>query len=142
VKVSVVAVLLAGALAFLFFGSQATDAFVYCKMVDEVLARPAKFAGRQLRVEGELRQGSVRFREDPCEWRFVLGNAGQQMPVRFPQCVVPDTFRDGAGLQVTVQGTLQQGGWFLATQVIPRCPSKYEMEQQQQIGVRRPHKGR
>jgi cytochrome c-type biogenesis protein CcmE len=50
------------------------------------------------------------------------------MPVRFPQCAVPDTFHDGAGLSVTVQGTLQEQGWFLANQVIPRCPSKYEMQ--------------
>lgn len=134
--------MLAGALALLFFGSRATDAFVYCKLVDEVLAQPEKFTGRQLRVEGELEQGSVRFREKPCEWRFVLGSRGKQMPVRFPGCVVPDTFRDVTGLSVAVQGRLQDEGWFLATQVIPRCPSKYEMEQQQQVGVRKPHSDR
>jgi cytochrome c-type biogenesis protein CcmE len=142
VKIGVVLVMLAAAVGFLFFGSQATDAFVYCKLVSEVMAQPGEYAGRQLRVEGELEQGSVRFREKPCEWRFVLGSSGQQMPVRFPQCVVPDTFRDGQGLSVTVQGTLQDEGWFLANQVIPRCPSKYEMEQQQQVGVGKPHGSR
>ena len=29
---------------------------------------------------------------------------GKEMPVQFPQCVVPDTFRDGMGISVTVQG--------------------------------------
>ena len=37
------------------------------------------------------------------------------MPVEFPQCVVPDTFRDGFGIQVTVQGTLASDGVFHAT---------------------------
>ena len=131
--------MLSAAVGFLVFGSQATDAFVYCKLVDEVLAQPEAYAGRQLRVEGELVQGSVRFRETPCEWRFALGKGDRQMPVRFPRCTVPDTFRDAPELQVTVQGTLQDEGWFLATQVIPRCPSKYEMEEQKRGGTRMPH---
>ena len=71
---------------------------------------PDSFEGRHLRVEGELRQGSIQFREEPCEWRFVLHKEDKEMPVRFPQCVVPDTFRDGMGIQVTVQGELGGDG--------------------------------
>src|SRR5687768_2837689 len=65
--------------------------FVYSQMVDEVVDHPADHAGRTLRVEGMLQNGSVRFREDPCEWRFVLEREGRAMPVQFAQCVVPDT---------------------------------------------------
>ncbi len=139
VKISVVVVLLGGALTFLLFGSQASDAFVYSKLVNEVLAQPKAFVGRELRVEGMLKPGSIRFRQDPCEWRFVLNNSGKSLPIRFPQCVVPDTFRDGMGIMVTVQGQLQDEGFFMANQVIPRCPSKYEMDEQQQAGVSKPH---
>jgi cytochrome c-type biogenesis protein CcmE len=139
VKISVVIVLLGGSLAFLLFGSQASDAFVYSKMVDEVLAEPKAFVGRELRVEGMLKPGSVAFRQDPCEWRFVLDNSGKSLPIRFPQCVVPDTFRDGMGIMVTVQGRFQNEGFFIASQVIPRCPSKYEMDQQRQSGAKKPH---
>jgi cytochrome c-type biogenesis protein CcmE len=139
VKISVVVVLLGGSLAFLLFGSQASDAFVYSKMVNEVLAQPKALVGRELRVEGMLKPGSIRFRQDPCEWRFVLSNSGKSLPIRFPQCVVPDTFRDGMGIMVTVQGRLQDEGFFKANQVIPRCPSKYEMDQQQQSGAETPH---
>jgi cytochrome c-type biogenesis protein CcmE len=90
-------------------------------------------------VEGDLKQGSIQFREDPCEWRFVLGKEGREMPVRFPQCIVPDTFKDGMGLTVTVQGKLTGEGYFLANQVIPRCPSKYEMKERQNNGEAIPH---
>ena len=139
VKIAVVFLALGGVVLFLLLGSSAGDAFVYSKLVPEVMAQPSDFVGRQLRVEGDLKQGSVKFREDPCEWRFVLEKGGKSMPVEFPQCVVPDTFRDGFGIQVTVQDTLASDGVFHATQLIPRCPSKYEMKQMQDNGQKMPH---
>jgi cytochrome c-type biogenesis protein CcmE len=139
VKVGIVFVMLGGALALLFFGSTAGDAFVYSKLVHEVLASPAQFQGRELRVEGDLKQGSIEFKEDPCEWRFVIAKEGKELPVHFPQCIVPDTFKDGMGLQVTVQGKLTGEGTFLANQVIPRCPSKYEMNEKAKHGEKMPH---
>ena len=51
----------------------------------------------------------------------------------------PDTFRDGMGIQVTVQGELAADGVFLANQVIPRCPSKYEMQQKMEAGEKMPY---
>jgi cytochrome c-type biogenesis protein CcmE len=139
VKVAIVFTMLGGALALLLFGSQASDALVYSKLVDEVLTKPGDFRGRELRVEGDLKQGSIKFREDPCEYRFVLGKPGKEMPVRFPQCIVPDTFKDGVGLKVTVQGKLTNDGYFLANQVIAKCPSKYEMNERAKKGQAVPH---
>jgi len=139
VKVGVVFVVLAGALSLLMFGSEASDALVYSKLVNEVLTKPEAFKGRELRVEGELKQGSIVFREQPCEYRFVLGKADKEMLVRFPQCIVPDTFKDGVGLQVSVQGRLTDEGYFLANKVIAKCPSKYEMQERQQRGEKMPH---
>lgn len=138
-KVGLVVGVLGGALGLLMFGTTATDAFVYSKLVHEVVTDPGEFAGRELRVEGDLKKGSVFFREDPCEWRFVLTKEDQEMPVRFSQCIVPDTFKDFMGIQVTVQGKLAQDGSFLANQVIPRCPSKYDMKQKQANGEVAPH---
>lgn len=139
VKIGIVFALLAGGVAALLWGSGAGDAFVYSKLVHEVVDDPAQWQGRELRVEGDLQQGSIQFREEPCEWRFVLVKEGRQMPVQFPQCVVPDTFRDGFGISVTVQGALEPDGTFHATQVVPRCPSKYEMEQRLEAGEDVPH---
>ena len=138
-KIGIVFAMLAGALALLVFGSDAGDALVYSKLVHEVLADPGAFAGRELRVEGDLKQGSIEFKERPCEWRFVIGKEGKTLPVHFPQCIVPDTFKDGMGLVVTVQGKLTDQGYFLADQVIPRCPSKYEMKDRQRKGEKMPH---
>lgn len=139
IKVGVVFVMLGGALALLWFSTSAEDAFVYSKLVHEVQRNPAAVAGRELRVEGDLVPGSILFQESPCEYRFVLGSEGQKMSVRFPQCIVPDTFKDGMGIKVTVQGKLSTDGSFLANQVIPRCPSKYEMQQKAANGEKMPH---
>jgi cytochrome c-type biogenesis protein CcmE len=139
VKVGVVFALLGGALSLLMFGSQASDALVYSKLVNEVLTKPQEFKGRELRVEGDLKQGSIEFREQPCEYRFVIGKEDKQMPVRFPQCIVPDTFKDGVGLSVSVQGRLTDQGYFLANKVIAKCPSKYEMQERQKRGETMPH---
>ena len=139
VKVLVVFTLLGGALSLLMFGSEASDALVYSKLVHEVLTKPDAFKGRELRVEGDLKPKSIAFREDPCEYRFVLSKEGKEMPVRFPQCIVPDTFKDGVGLQVAVQGKLTSDGYFLANKVIAKCPSKYEMQERQKKGENIPH---
>jgi len=138
-KIAIIVGLLGAVVGLLLFGSSASDAFVYSKLVNEVMANPQSFAGRELRVEGQLKPGSIKFREDPCEYRFVIEKAGKEMPVHFPQCVVPDTFRDGMGISVTVQGKLTGEGGFLANQVVPRCPSKYEMQQKKKNGEVMPH---
>ena len=69
----------------------------------------------------------------------MLGKPGKEMPVRFPQCIVPDTFKDGVGLKVTVQGKLTNDGYFLANQVIAKCPSKYEMNERAKKGEAMPN---
>lgn len=140
-SIGAVFVLLGAGVVFLLAGTGGgSSPFVYSKLVDEVMSAPEQFVGRELRVEGQLRQGSVVFRDEPsCEHTFVLERGGHAMPVRFPRCVVPDTFRDDMAMDVVVQGQLQANGTFLADQVIPRCPSKYEMQQRQQNGEPIPH---
>jgi len=139
-KVALVFAVLGVGVAFLLWGTEASDAFVYSKLVNEVMEDPDRFRGRELRVEGQLRQGSVVFEAEPqCEHRFVLEREGHELPVRFPRCVVPDTFRDDMPMDVVVQGQLQEDDTFLANEVIPRCPSKYEMRQRQQDGEEMPH---
>jgi cytochrome c-type biogenesis protein CcmE len=138
-KIGLVLGLLGGGVVFLLLNSDAGDAFVYSKTLAQVLEDPDAHRERMFRVEGTLRQGSIQFREDPCEWRFVIEKDELALPVQFPQCVVPDTFRDGFGISVTVRGRLQADDTFLADEVVPRCPSKYEMNERMQAGEAMPH---
>lgn len=134
--------LAAGAAAvatFVLTGMQ--DKAIYSKPVDELLAQKDKFAGRPVRAEGNLVHGSLVKRDQPCEFRFTIAKNGAELPVRFPQCVVPDTFRDVPGMDVgvTVEGELQADQSFLASSVLAKCPSKYEMKERQKNGEQMPH---
>jgi cytochrome c-type biogenesis protein CcmE len=114
------------------------DPFTYSVSVTQVVSTPAEYAGRDLRVEGMLTDGSVRFRDEPCEWRFTIEEGEHVIPVRFSQCIVPDTFRDHMDISVVVQGQMEDGT-FIASEVIPRCPSRYDMDERASRGERMPH---
>jgi len=117
------------------------DAAVYAKTVDQLVADKAKMAGRAVRVEGNLVKGSLVHQEKPCEYRFRMAEKGAEIPVRYAQCVVPDTFRDvpGMDVRVTVEGKMSAEGTFEATLVMAKCPSKYEMKDRQTKGEAAPH---
>jgi cytochrome c-type biogenesis protein CcmE len=117
------------------------DKAIYSKPVDELLVQKAKFVGRPVRAEGLLVHGSLTKRDQPCEYRFVIEKNGTELPVRFDQCVVPDTFRDvpDVDVGVTVEGELQADSSFVASSVLAKCPSKYEMQQKKKNGEQMPH---
>ena len=117
------------------------DAAVYSLTVDKVKTEAASFGARRLRVEGTLVHGSLERRDSPCEYRFVIKGKETELPVRYAQCVVPDTFRDVPGMDVgvTVEGKLAAGGSFEANQVLAKCPSKYEMKEKRERGEQMPH---
>jgi cytochrome c-type biogenesis protein CcmE len=117
------------------------DKGIYSKPVDELVAQKDKFIGKSVRAEGNLVHGTLAKREDPCEYRFRMERNGVEIPVRFAKCVVPDTFRDiqGMDVQVTVEGELRADNSLEASQVLAKCPSKYEMKQKAAGGEKAPH---
>jgi cytochrome c-type biogenesis protein CcmE len=139
VVASGLAMVAVGIAALVLTGMQ--DNAIYSKPVDQLLADKTKFIGRPVRAEGNLTHGSLVKRDQPCEYRFTIAKNGVELPVRFAQCVVPDTFRDVPDLDVgvTVEGELQADGSFEATSVLAKCPSKYEMKQRHDKGEQMPH---
>ena len=131
----------AAIVALVLVGMQ--DKGMYSKPVDVLVAEKAKFVNKPVRAEGNLVHGSLVKRESPCEYRFTIEKNGAEVPVSFMGCVVPDTFRDvpGVDVQVTVEGELRPNGQFEATQVLAKCPSKYEMKQKAANGEKMPHAG-
>jgi cytochrome c-type biogenesis protein CcmE len=117
------------------------DNAIYSKPVDELVAQKMKFTGRPVRAEGNLVHGTLTKRETPCEYRFSIEKSGVTVPVRYAQCIVPDTFRDVQGMDVgvTVEGELLADNTFEATSVLAKCPSKYEMKDRASRGEQMPH---
>jgi len=105
------------------------DATVYAKGVDQLTAEKDKWVGRSVRVEGILVRGTLKFQEKPCEYNFDAVKGGKTIHVRYPSCIKPDTLRDDMPeVGVTAEGKLQANGEFLASNVLAKCPSKYEMK--------------
>lgn len=127
-----------GGILTLVFAS-GKDATIYARQVDELVRERDKLAGRAVRVEGALKPGTLVRRDSPCEYRFTLAKSGTELPVRFAQCIVPDTFRDMPGTEVTAEGTLDPAGYFEASHIMAKCPSKYEMNERAEKGEAVPH---
>jgi cytochrome c-type biogenesis protein CcmE len=100
-------------------------AFVYSKYVDEITApgELRKWVGRTVRVEGLVVPSSISNRPGTREYRFRITRNHAELPVEYSG-IVPDTFRDCAG--VTVKGVLNEQGMFVSDEVIGKCPSRYE----------------
>ncbi|HKO48641.1 MAG TPA: cytochrome c maturation protein CcmE [Polyangiaceae bacterium] len=133
---------MAGAILTLVFTSFKGSA-MYSKGVDELIREKDKYSGsdRAVRVQGVLVKGTLVHRDEPCEYRFEMQSKDVVLPVRFAQCIVPDTFRDmpGMDVMVTVEGKLSGAGHFEASSIFAKCPSKYEMKEMQKGGQKAPH---
>ena len=116
-------------------------AAIYSVSTAQLLDEVEKYDGKNVRVEGELVQGTLRHRAEPCEYRFFMQTDGKKLEVRFPNCVIPDTLKDVPEIPVKVvaEGSLSAQGFFLATQLLAKCPSKYEMEERAKKGETAPH---
>jgi cytochrome c-type biogenesis protein CcmE len=142
-NVGLLAVLLtmaAGIVALVMFGFK--DAAVYDMSVDKAMTEASSLSGRRLRIGGTLVHGTLERRDQPCEHRFVIKGKESELPVRYARCIVPDTFRDVPGMDVgvTVEGKLAAGGTsFEASDVMAKCPSKYEMKEMKERGQQMPH---
>jgi cytochrome c-type biogenesis protein CcmE len=122
-----------GALGYLVSQSIGQQ-MVYAKYPDELLAERDAWIGRPVRVEGIV--DTIEHPDGTLRYRFIVSRGRTTLPVRY-EGIVPDTFREGAG--VTVRGRLEQSGTFHAEEVIAKCPSKYEMQARQAAGQAAPH---
>ncbi len=120
-----------GGVLLLVFNS-GDDAVAYAYQVDELKEQAAELGERQVRVQGVLVSGTLDKQDEPCLFSFLMHKAGakgsEPLKVEYPQCIVPDTFRDvkGVDVEVTAEGRMSPDGYLLATKIFAKCPSKYE----------------
>lgn len=88
-----------------------------------------------IRVNGKVATGSIERRPNGLDVRFVMTDGQANLPVEY-HGIIPDTFVDGA--DVVVEGGLRNDGTFQATNLLAKCPSKYEAAQKR--GEKNPHK--
>jgi len=121
-------VMVAGIVCLFMFGFK--EAAVYSMPMQELVAEPDKHAGRRVRIEGELVAGTLVKRDEPCEYRFRIRGGDKELAIHYPQCIIPDGFRERGqqGVDVTAEGELHPDGHFVATMLLAKCSSKYDPE--------------
>lgn len=108
-----------GALGYLFYATVAAGAEYY-KHVDEVVANPQAWAGKRLQLHGFARDVQ---RSGTRDFAFDVEWNGKRIGATYAG-IVPDTFKEGA--EVVVKGRLQSDSHLASTEIVAKCPSKYE----------------
>ena len=114
-------VVLIGALTMLLYTTVSQGAQYY-KHVDEVMASPTDWYGKKMQLHGFVVDRSIMQRPNTMDYQFKLKSGDYQVTAAYTG-IVPDTFKDGA--EVVVKGSLD-GDVFHSTEVMAKCPSKYE----------------
>jgi cytochrome c-type biogenesis protein CcmE len=112
-----VALLLASALVFVSFSAGREE------LTASQLLKNAQ-PGRSYVLAGTVLDGSVRHDGTALVFRVRDPKLKLSVPVRYTG-IVPDPFREGRGVMVTVQ---RQGAGFIGQQdsLLTKCPSKYQ----------------
>jgi len=114
-----------GGLAYLM-ASSFGEAMVYYKTVDELFAERGRFEDQEVRVNGQLVEGSLRQKPGTDQFRFEMAKNGEVLEVSYAG-IIPDTVKPGR--EILVQGVLTPGEKkLIASEILTKCPSKYEDE--------------
>lgn len=127
-KIPVILAIAAGAIGLLLFAGVSRND-LYMTTLDQWDAARAR--RESIRVMGFVKEGSISLAPTALVTEFVMRNeAGDRtIPVSF-KGVTPGLFRDGTN--VIASGRLDSEGVFRATELMTKCPSKYE-------GMESPH---
>ena len=118
----IILVLVVGYLIYLSFGSSVS----YYVTVSEFLARSAELHDTDVRVAGKIADSPIDWDTEDLELSFNITEGGETIKVIY-QGAKPSGFK--AGSDVLVEGRCNSDGVFRASQIILKCPSKYELEE-------------
>ncbi len=111
--------------AYLFWSGM-KDSSVYFLTVEEFFAQIDRMEGKGTRINGDIVPGSIKWDAPNLLLTFQLTDGKNLLNVRH-KGVAPDTFQEG--LSVVVEGKYENGT-FNATQIMTKCPSKYEAKRE------------
>ena len=115
-------VLAVGYLLYLSFGSSVS----YYVNVSEFFDKGTELHNTSLRVAGRIADSPIDWDAEELELRFAITEGGDTMAVVY-QGAKPSGFKEGSN--IVVEGKYHSDGIFQASQLIMKCPSKYEPEE-------------
>ena len=126
VKLLVAATVLLLTVGFLVFNALGSS-MAYFQTVSELRESGRDLTGEQVRVGGDVVPGSVSRVGLGDELRFTITDGRQTMDVVYDG-VVPDIFKDD--VEVVAEGSVGPDGVFVAENLLTKCPSRFEAEEQ------------
>jgi cytochrome c-type biogenesis protein CcmE len=98
----------------------------YFLTVDEAHAASKGLGDRPVRIKGDAVVGS--YRQEGKSHIFQIKGANFVLPVRYDDNKLPDTFQMAmtGGREIVAEGRLATDGTLVATEIVAKCPSKYE----------------
>ena len=108
-----------GYLLFLSFNSSVS----YYVTVSEFYDRETELTDTNIRVAGKVTEGPIVWDAEALELRFTITEGGRNMLVSYHGSQ-PSGLKEGSNLMV--EGKYESDDVFRATQLILKCPSKYE----------------
>lgn len=118
-QLAIVALVIVGAVGYLVYNGFKTN--VYYQTVGELQGGTAH--GQQVRLAGNVVDGSIVREEGSSTVRFNVADAGGSLPVVYSG-TVPDIF--GPGIEVVVEGKYNPSTGFVADTMLAKCPSKFD----------------
>lgn len=104
------------------------SASAFYMTVDEVSAQKAEAMDKPLKMSGKIIGDSIQWDSNTIVLTFELeGENGNRIPVVY-KGIKPDTLNDG--WEAIVEGRLSPEGDFIASDLLVKCPSKYEALEQ------------
>ena len=130
VQIAIGALLVIGLVGWLGASQGSDDAFAYFQTLAEFKANGE--VGEPTRVHGFVAVGTIERDVPGKRVRFAVqetaphagGSPDGAMRVEYLSLETPDLFKDGA--EVVIEGKLEPGGTFHATNLLAKCPSKFE----------------
>jgi cytochrome c-type biogenesis protein CcmE len=119
-RIGLTGVVLVVAFAGLLYSTMG-ESLEYYKKVDEVMVNPAEWHGKALQLHGFAK--AIGRKPDTLDYRFDIHSNGKVVRAYYTG-VTPDTFKEDS--EVVVKGRLSEDNTFHATEIIAKCPSKYE----------------
>jgi cytochrome c-type biogenesis protein CcmE len=121
-KLAIVGLLLGGVtVAMAYLG--AARSWQYYLTVDECLQRLATLPGYRIRVRGTIAANTLRLPPDRSGATFSLEGAEAELPV---VCSGPLPDNLAEGIDVVVEGRVDESGVLRGERLLTRCASKYE----------------
>lgn len=114
-------VILAAIVGLIGFGL--TQTAQWAVNLAELKAKGNTAVGQGVRVSGQLEANSIEKNVASNKIAFVMTDGTNRLPVSY-NGVVPDTF--DRAVEVIAEGKLNPDGSFTASNLLARCPSKYD----------------